>query len=81
VLVECISLAALTTGHDVALCAQLRSDEGVGRGHAGGVRYMYMYKYTDQEKWTVNHITYIVVYIEQCSIKSGITGIMFLFTV
>jgi len=23
---------------------------------------MYTQKYTDQEKWSVNHITYIVVY-------------------
>ena len=39
---------------------------------------MYTRKYTDQEKWSVNHITYIVVYIEHGSTKRGITGTMFL---
>ena len=53
--------------------------EGGRQGPHGGSTYMYTRKYTDQEKWSVNHITYIVVYIEQCSTKRGITGTMFLF--
>jgi len=35
---------------------------GRRQGPHGGYTYMYMEKYTDQEKWSVNHITYIVVY-------------------
>jgi len=40
---------------------------------------MYTQKYTDQEKWSVNHITYIVVYTEHGSTKREITGTIFLF--
>lgn len=40
---------------------------------------MYTRIYTDQEKWSVNHITYIVVYTEQGSTKREITGTIFLF--
>ena len=35
---------------------------GDGHGPDGGCTYMYTRIYTDQEKWSVNHITYIVVY-------------------
>jgi len=31
------------------MCAMYVCQVGVGRGHAGGVRYIYMYPYTDQE--------------------------------
>ena len=40
-----------------------------GQGPCGGCALVYTNFYTDQEKWSVNHITYIVVYTEQCSQK------------
>ena len=42
---------------------------GGGQGPCGGCALVYTHFYTDQEKWSVNHITYIVVYTEQCSQK------------
>ena len=44
-----------------ALCAPWCAG---GQGPCGGCALVYTHIYTDQEKWSVNHITYIVVYIE-----------------
>ena len=62
--------------HDVCICAYRCA--GV-HGPDGGTWYMYTQKHTDQEKWSVNHITYIVVYTEHGSTKRGIIGTIFLF--
>jgi len=37
-LVECDGIFAFNTRHDLALCAELHVEGGVGRGHAGGIR-------------------------------------------
>ena len=58
----CERIMCVHQRHICASCMSCASWCEGGHGPDGGTWYMYTRIYTDQEKWSVNHITYIVVY-------------------